>query len=286
LTVSIVFFLLGQTFLNWNEDFTDFVEGVNSSYSYEKNSLKDKENIAILIAQRDSLNAQGNIAGSVAINNVIERMEKVAKDTLKTTTYLTEKELDQKNFIWHYLEQTAEYKEHAKLNPSMSVQEALQDIGHGNSDLNNSRYKKANRFNDLESRPYQMVEMVVPKTPLFLFFFAPIISLFLWLIYVRHPFNFMEHLVFTFHIFTFFFLSLFVLIGIVGISFGRISWEIPALLILGIAGPFYFYKAMRRFYRQGRFKTIIKFLFINFVFFLLFFTSAAIFIVGSVFIGA
>jgi hypothetical protein len=35
-----------------------------------------------------------------------------------------------------------------------------------------------------------------------------------------------------------------------------------------LVGPFYFYKALRNFYKQGRFVTILKFLFLNFVFFI------------------
>lgn len=286
LSVSIVFFLVGQLFLSWDEDFTQFVSGVNQGFENGKSFVTDGEQMANLIKQRDSLEGTGNAAASAALTNAIERIETAAADTLQTNTYLTESQLGKKNFLGKYLAQTSDYKNHSKKNPNLTIQQALEDIGHEDNKLNGSRYRKAMRFNDLEKRPYQMVEMVVPKIPLFLFFFAPILSLFLWLLYVRHDCSFMEHMVFTFHIFTFFFLSLFILTGIVAISFGLISWEILALLILGIGGPIYLYKAMRRFYAQGRFKTILKFTFLNFVFFLLFTFSASIFIIGSVFIGA
>ncbi|WP_194850181.1 hypothetical protein [Nonlabens antarcticus] len=222
----------------------------------------------------------------MALSKVIENLDNTPTDSLQTTTYFTEPQLEEKGYFSHYYNQNADYKIHAEKNPLMSIREALKDIGHEDNSRNISRYRKAMRFNDLENRPYQIVEIILPKIPLFLFFFAPIISLILWLLYVRHPFNFMEHLVFTFHIFTFFFLSLFILIGVVSISFGLISWEIPTAIILGIGGPYYLYKAMRRFYNQGIFITFLKFTFINFVFFLLFTMSALLFIIGSVFIGA
>lgn len=286
LTVSIVFFLLGQVVFNWDGDFGTFVNSINKGFAEGRGNISESKELKALIKQRDSLEAAGNIAGSKAISSVIETLEGTVTDSLKTTKYLTEAELEEKNYFSRYLEQTFNYKKHAENNPEMNVSQALNDLGHEQNGLNTSRYRKALRFNELEERPYQMVEMIVPKIPLFLFFFAPVISLFLWLLYMRQPFNFMEHLVFTFHVFTFFFLCLFVLLGIVGLTFGLIGWEWPAIIILGLFGPVYFYKALRKFYNQSRIKTILKFLFLNFVFFLLFMFSAGLFIVGSVFIGA
>jgi hypothetical protein len=286
LTVSIVFFLLGQNFLDWDDLFSDFVAGVSDGIEVSTQSALDTEEVQQLIARRDSLQTAGNTAASNALTLAIDRIESAVQDTVSNATYHSEKELSSFNFLDRYLSQTDDYRTHATENPNLSIEEALEDIGHEQNTLNISRYRKAKRFNDLENSPYLMVQMIVPKIPLFLFFFAPIISLFLWLIYLRRPFNFMEHLVFTFHIFTFFFLGMFIIMGIVAVTFGILGWQTPAFIILGIGGPIYFYKAMRKFYQQGRFKTLLKFAFINFVFFLLFMINATVFIAGSVFIGA
>ena len=45
---------------------------------------------------------------------------------------------------------------------------------------------------------------------------------------------------------------------------------------------FYLYKAMRKFYGQGRFKTIVKFLIINHLFFILAIIGVAITFTGSI----
>ncbi len=74
----------------------------------------------------------------------------------------------------------------------------------------------------------------------------------------------MEHLVFVFHVQS----VLFVLLG-----FSLLLNEIFEIEILtGFASLiflFYLYKAMRKFYGQRRFKTIVKFLILNVIFLIL-----------------
>ena len=74
----------------------------------------------------------------------------------------------------------------------------------------------------------------------------------------------MEHLVFIFHIFSWVFLVLLIAI----IPDLLIGDEIVASLLLILVGPFYFYKALRNFYKQKRRWTILKFVFLNIVFYL------------------
>jgi hypothetical protein len=74
----------------------------------------------------------------------------------------------------------------------------------------------------------------------------------------------MEHLIFTFHNQT----TWFVLFGIaVGINTLFNSNFATALAMFIFA--FYLYKASRKFYGQGRVKTLIKFIIINIIFFTL-----------------
>ncbi|MEM7381456.1 MAG: hypothetical protein AAF361_09720, partial [Bacteroidota bacterium] len=46
---------------------------------------------------------------------------------------------------------------------------------------------------------------------------------------------------------------------------------------------FYLYKSMRKFYGQGRFKTILKYVFLNTIFFILAGVAALVLILGSAF---
>ena len=46
-----------------------------------------------------------------------------------------------------------------------------------------------------------------------------------------------------------------------------IGIDIFGTILMLLIGPFYFYKALRNFYKQNRLITIIKFIFLNMVFF-------------------
>jgi multisubunit Na+/H+ antiporter MnhE subunit len=52
-------------------------------------------------------------------------------------------------------------------------------------------------------------------------------------------------------------------------------------LFFGIIAPFYFYKALRNFYKQSRLKTIIKFVILNVVFIIGATVAASLFFVAT-----
>ncbi|MEZ4955984.1 MAG: DUF3667 domain-containing protein [Saprospiraceae bacterium] len=85
----------------------------------------------------------------------------------------------------------------------------------------------------------------------------PMLALVLKLLYIRHPYLYIEHLIFSFHTHTFLFLfySLLLMLGL-WVGYELLSW---ALLLLAV----YLFFAMKRFYGQGWGKTILKFLLTN-----------------------
>lgn len=139
---------------------------------------------------------------------------------------------------------------------------ALDSLGMEQTNTNVWLYSKNRSIEKIEKDPVSFAEFLLNKTPFFLFFFAPLFALFFSLIYIRRPYSYMEHLVFIFHIFSFIFLVL-LLTAIPNIL---LDTDIFVGILFGILGPFYFYKALRNFYKQSRLKTIIKFVFLNFVF--------------------
>lgn len=104
----------------------------------------------------------------------------------------------------------------------------------------------------------------------------PFLALILKLLYLRHNYYYVEHLIFSFHAHSFAFVLL-IITSLLNVWF-NMSWlNIFAFLVLFI----YLYKAMRKVYMQGRAKTLIKLLVVNFVYLLLF----SIFITGGLLIG-
>lgn len=101
----------------------------------------------------------------------------------------------------------------------------------------------------------------------------PILALLLKLLYIRRRRYYVEHLVFSFHLHAFFFLLLSVLLLALPYTPGHWDWEAQGIGIAALWIVLYIYWAMRRFYRQGRFKTFIKLCAIGYCYVLIFVVS-------------
>lgn len=105
-------------------------------------------------------------------------------------------------------------------------------------------------------------ESVQANIPKMIFFLLPIFALILKLLYIRRDFYYSEHLVFTVFFYDFLFLT-----GIFGLAFSLVSWLEWINFFIFLYVNFYLYKAMRKVYGQSRFKTILKFFSVIWIFF-------------------
>ncbi len=112
----------------------------------------------------------------------------------------------------------------------------------------------------------QMVDKFMHSFPQILFFSLPLIALVLQLLYIRRrkQFFYVNHGIFLIHIYIYSFINLIVYfsIGKLDKLFGW-SWVAWIQFALFLYALWYVYKAMRNFYGQRRFKTIVKFLLLN-----------------------
>jgi Protein of unknown function (DUF3667) len=115
-------------------------------------------------------------------------------------------------------------------------------------------------------------ESFVENIPRMIFLLLPIFALLLKLLYIRRDFYYSEHLVFSVVYYDFMYL-----IGSIGLLCSFVSWLDWVSRVLMLVGFFYFYKAMRKVYKQSRGKTILKF----FLFHLLLFTCLAFAFAGN-----
>lgn len=108
-------------------------------------------------------------------------------------------------------------------------------------------------------------ESILHRLPYMLFISLPLFALLLKLVYIRRKqFYYVDHGVFTIHlyIFTFLLLMAVFLVNALEKWLGSgVGWII-AILFIGLF--FYLYKGMRNFYGQRRAKTFFKFLFVAF----------------------
>ena len=142
---------------------------------------------------------------------------------------------------------------------------------------NRMPYNAASSLLRVIEAPGSFINATIGKLPFVIFFFLPIFTAFIWLAYIRKNYTYTDHLIFSFHNQSLLFILL-ILSLIIDTLFGTASagWF---LLIFGI----YLYKAMRKFYGQGRFKTIVKYIFLNTIFVFLAFFTAILLFAGSAF---
>lgn len=126
------------------------------------------------------------------------------------------------------------------------------------------------------AQPGTYLNNTIAKLPLVIFFFLPIFTVFLWMVYIRKKYTYTDHLIFSFHNQSLLFILL-ILSLIVDTIFDTASSGLFLLIF-----SFYLYKAMRKFYGQGRIKTIVKYLFLNTMFTLLALLVVILFFTGSV----
>lgn len=134
-----------------------------------------------------------------------------------------------------------------------------------------------------EEAGVKLLDGLFHRLPYMLFISLPLFALILRFVYIRRrkQFYFADHGVFTIHLYVFSFIVLLVVFGLDELQ-SRIHWgfldTLQLIIFLGLT--VYLYIAMRNFYKQGWFKTFIKFLLVAilsllmmailFLFFLLF----------------
>lgn len=125
--------------------------------------------------------------------------------------------------------------------------------------------------------PGSYLNNTIAKLPLVIFFFLPVFTIFILLAYIRKKYTYTDHLIFSFHNQSILFILL-ILSWIID-SFFNTATAWIAFTVFSI----YLFQAMRKFYGQGVFKTIIKYFFLNSVFMFLALICVVLLFTGSIF---
>lgn len=138
---------------------------------------------------------------------------------------------------------------------------------------------------NLKELALDWVEIFLHRLPYLLFISLPIFALTLKLLYIRRrQFYYVDHAIFAIHHYIF---SFIILLAILLLGMGRTNYRIEWLgglqLILLCLWPVYLYIAMFNFYKQGWFKTFIKFSLLNFLGFLSLLMLFVVFFVLTIF---
>ena len=289
LSASILFFLLFGLTVDLGNNNSNGEGSVNFSDRPEIYAPGLKQ------AELDSINALFTNQGMDSINKVLgaRGMDSIKKlpfnikrnpsntklDSIPENyldKYVPQKEIDTMHF-WnankHKIELYNAFHNQTKIRSS---EIAMDSLKHDQSGYNHWLYKKIVDFDTFQNEPNLFINYFISKLPFIIFFYLPVFALFIWLLYLRRPFNYMEHLIFAFHTQTMFFVlyGLAILVKLVVQS----NWPITGANFIFL---FYLYKGMRYFYGQGRVKTILKFLLLNIIFFILAIIAAILSLLAS-----
>ena len=161
-------------------------------------------------------------------------------------------------------ENSKEFFLYATVNKRVPAIDALDSLGFEKTKINIYKYKKMHEFEvpwKAEKTMKSYGNAIVSKISIALFFLLPFFTLFFSLIYIRHRYQYSEHLVFVFNLQTVFFILLFI-----QVLFSAFIFSGYVFLILVLYFLFYFYKSLRNFYEQSHVKTALKFIMLNIIY--------------------
>ena len=114
--------------------------------------------------------------------------------------------------------------------------------------------------NDSNKTLDALIENLLHSVPQTLFFTLPLFALVLQLLYMRRSKHYyVSHVIFTIHLYIFIYID-FLLKYFFGVlsQLKYLGWLSIVEIILGLGVFYYAYRAMRNFYEQGRWKTLLK----------------------------
>lgn len=275
LSASIIYFIL--------LGFADFIsDDTTNDFQFNADPIEVEKGLAI--ADSIQKDVQKNSTKKIDFSNVEEGINKAILASRKQDSIENLKPLGRhyepedsilKRKIWveKIIRKGVVFYSFYKKTDIKDPNKALDSMKYTESKTNIWLYQRNDTYKRIEDDPVRFFKYLTSKTPFFLFFLAPFLGLFFWLIYSKKKYSYMEHLVFIFHIFSFVFICLL----LAYIPDAIIGVDIFAGLLMGIIGPFYFYKALRNFYGQNRVITLIKFVFLNTVYFVLAILTALVF---------
>ena len=132
-------------------------------------------------------------------------------------------------------------------------------------------------YRKIRRQPGRFLSILISKLPFAILIFLPVFALFIWLAYIRKKYNYTDHLVFGFHNTSLLFILLIISYLIDSIFHVDNNWIFFTIFSM------YLFQAMRKFYEQGIFKTIVKYVFLNVIFFILALFSTLILFAGNLF---
>lgn len=257
LSVSLIYFIFSGLVTKFSDetivDLDQTIIKKSEEKKQEKDSTKTTNN------QLDLNNPKSPV--QINLGNV-----EIKNDTTKKVKYYTEKQIADFGFLKRTSRKTQTYSNFFDHSKTTNPTKILDTLKHEKSKWNLYLLKKTYQFKKLDEEDTsgkkgfnKFFDYLSDKIPFILFISLPFLTIIFAIIYYRKKLSYAEHMVFVFNFMTFMFLIIFVTEIIELLTGIDLDW------IFLIITPIYFYKALRNFYQQSRWKTILKFVILNFL---------------------
>lgn len=267
LSLAFIYFIM----ISFSSDFS----GLNRMNMDENNNVNFTDNNYI---KWEGITDEERLYSNLIIDSIITLNRKKKDSILSSNPKSYFDSISKKKFLSRFFDKVDFFQSGISSHKFFTYEEALKFIGIKPSRENKNSFAMANSIIKIKNQPGTFISYLISKIPFIIFFFLPIFAVFIWLIYDKKRFTYMDHLIFGFHN-----QSMLMLLMITSLVLEIVFNKFDFLFITICIFLFYLYKAMRKFYEEKRFKTIMKFLFLNFTFFVLAFTVMLMYIFGIAF---
>ena len=207
----------------------------------------------------EALQLQGN--DKVFVVN--EKAPTAEKDSVKKPEkFYTEKEIQKENSYKTFKLKLETFATFYEQNPKIGIEKALDSLQYEKTNTNKFIYKKVVHLTNImesEGAEKSFLNYLLANLPIAIFFSLPLITLAFSLLYISKKMNYAEHLVFVFSTTSF----VFFILLLSEIQYPIFNLEMDTYIFIGLI--FYFYKSLRNFYQQSRWKTILKFVILTLI---------------------
>lgn len=260
LATTIIFFLILGA-INSYDHFEKLRNG-NLNSSFLNINVENKKETQLNISQLHDL-----IFGEIKLNQ--KKLDSLNPNKKDSITELGSVENHINNSVFY------NFLKFEEENPTLSTESALDSLKIEKNFSNRFLYSKVKLVNSYvknDDERNKFNKQLFSYISISLFVLLPLFTLFLAFIYIRRKYTYVEHLVFVFHVQTVFFLlaSIFYIINFINKSSNNLPTIFSILFLL------YLFIAMKKFYGQSFFKTLIKYFIVNTVFISLMFIGIVV----------
>lgn len=270
LSLAIIFFLILGVTGNFEQmdQMTDSVniDSFDLKSTIDTMSFETAEEKEIALSTIDSLN----------LGELFFNYQQAIDSNITSDPVAYFKSIDSNNSSYRVLKKLHFFRNTFKFGLTKNFDQISSKFNIEPTNENKLTFALANSLSRIEQQPSLFVRNFISRIPFSIFFFLPVFSFFIWLMYIRKSYTYTDHLIFSFHNTSLLFILLIISYLIDNVFNTNSNWLFMSVFSI------YLFQAMRRFYEQGVFKTIVKYLSLNAIFFILAMFTTLLLIAGNI----